>query len=102
MGIFKNISDAETAINKLVPLLVRNINRLEKVEVDNFRQHSNDPDNTYYVDVTFYVDGESFDRELANNFLHIKQRLLDDIKRYMGVTLISNTSRVTTLNSNLN
>ena len=97
MGIFKNISDAETAINKLVPLLVRGINRLEKVEVDNFRQHSNDPDNTYYVDVTFYVDGESFDRELANNFLHIKQRLLDDIKRYMGVTLISNSSSVTTI-----
>ena len=97
MGIFKNISDAETAINKLVPLLVRGINRLEKVEVDNFRQHSNDPDNTYYVDVTFYVDGESFDRELANNFIHINQRLLDDIKRYMGVTLISNSSSVTTI-----
>ena len=95
MGIFKNMEDVESSVNKLLTLIIRNINNLEKVEIDNLRQYPNDPDNTYHCDMTFYVGDESFDRELARSLRPIKYEILDDIKKYIGVTLISNSSKIT-------
>lgn len=95
MGIFKNIEDVGSSVNKLLPLIIRNINNLEKVEIDNVRQYPNDPDNTYHCNMIFYVGSESFDRELARSLRPIKPKILDDIKKYIGVTLISNTSTIT-------
>lgn len=101
MVIFDNESDAKKAIMKLIPLFTKGVKGLDKVELRDFIRYDNNPPNTYYTGFTFYVDGDSFDKDTADKLHALKNGLIDASKKYLGIKLIANSSQVTTLNSTI-
>ena len=101
MVIFDNESDAKKAIMKLIPLFTKGVKGLAKVELRDFIRYDNNPPNTYYTGFTFYVDGDSFDKDTSDRLHALKNVLIDASKKYLGINLIANASQVTTLNSTM-
>ena len=100
MAVFDNELDAKKAIMKLISVFTKNVEGLDRVELDNFVMYA-PPQDTYYAGYVFYVNKDSIDQETAERIHGLKHHLNDTIKKYLGVTLIANSSEIKTLNSTI-
>ena len=100
MAVFNNELDAKKAIMKLISVFTKNVEGLDRVELDNFVMYA-PPQDTYYAGYVFYVNKDSIDRETANRIHGLKHRLNDAIKKYLGVTLKADRSEIKTLSSTI-
>lgn len=85
MNVFKTIEDAENAINKLLPILLKSKKNIRSVEVN---LTPSDSENEYYAHLQFIFKGKSFSKDESDAILTLRSSLNNDIKKYLGIKLI--------------
>jgi hypothetical protein len=93
MNIFKTTSEAESAINKLLPILLTDKEGISSVSVS---LTPTGEDNEYYVNIHYFFDGNSFDRQIPNRITSSRRQLKKRVKDYLGIKLIMNKTSVNT------
>jgi hypothetical protein len=93
MNIFKTTSEAENAINKLLPILLKGKKNIHSVEVN---LTPSDSENEYYANLQFVFKGKSFSQDESDAILSLRSSLNSDIRKYLGIKLTINQTGVST------